>query len=320
MFLEPEGATEKLDVLVDQALPVFEAAGDDLALYIAYRALGDVAHMRAEMDEALEAYERAFAHAQRAGLPHQFLGWRANTRFFGTTSVLELLAWLDEQEARGERNSSFRRWRAGALGMLGRFDEARAILVDVRAELAERGGGIQLAGTTCHDSVDVELLAGDPAAAVEFGEEGCRLLDELGEKSYLSTAAGKLAQALYALDGLEEADSWAGRAVELGASDDVSAQILARQVKAKVLARRGEKVEAERLVREAVALGEDTDMLNAIGDTYADLAEVLELAGRSEEAAEACEQALARYERKGNVVMAGRMRERLRAQGGQVSA
>ncbi|HEX9416009.1 MAG TPA: hypothetical protein VF895_04815 [Gaiellaceae bacterium] len=44
---------------------------------------------------------------------------------------------------------------------------------------------------------------------------------------------------------------------------------------------------------------------------YADFAEVLSLAGRPQEAAEALEQALARYERKGNLVMAGRTRERL---------
>jgi len=99
--------------------------------------------------------------------------------------------------------------------MLGRSDEARAILAVTRAELAERGGGIQLATTTGQTSVDVELLAGDPAAAAELGAEGCRLLDELGEKGSQSTAAGKLAQALYALERLEEADAWAGRAAEL---------------------------------------------------------------------------------------------------------
>ncbi len=312
-FLEPEGATEKLDALVEQALPVFEAARDDLALYIAYYALGQVASIRAQMDAEMEAYERAVAHARQAGLPHQLLGLRASARFFGTTPVSELLAWLDEQETQGGRNTFLRRWRADVLAMLGRFDEARAILADKRAELAEHGGGIALASVTGQDSVDVERLAGDPAAAVELGQEGCRLLDELGEKSYLSTAAGKLAQALYALDRLEEADAWAGRAAELGASDDASTQMLWRQVKAKLLARRGEHAEAERLAREAVAIGEDTDMLDAQGDTHADLAEVLSLAGRPKEAAEALEQALARYERKGNVVMAGRTRERLAA-------
>jgi class 3 adenylate cyclase/tetratricopeptide (TPR) repeat protein len=306
--LEPEGATEKLAALVEQALPVFEAAGDELALYTAYSALGQVANMRAQMDAMLNAYEQADAHARRAGLPYELSRWRAYASYWGTTPVSELLALLDEQEARGGPNLILRLYRGRALAMLGRFDEARAILAEARAELADRGGGMPLATTKTHASVEVELLDGDPAAAAEFGEEGCRLLDELGEQSVLSTAAGMLAQALYALDRLEEADGWAGRAAELGASDDAYTQMLWRQVRAKVLARRGEYAEAQRLAREAVAVGEETDMLDAQGGTYADLGEVLSLAGRPQEAAKALEQALARYERKGNVVMAGRTR------------
>jgi tetratricopeptide (TPR) repeat protein len=264
--------------------------------------------MRAQMDAMLNAYEQADAHARRAGLPYELSRWRAYASYWGTTPVSELLALLDEQEARGGPNLILRLYRGRALAMLGRFDEARAILAEARAELADRGGGMPLATTKTHASVEVELLAGDPAAAAEFGEEGCRLLDELGEQSVLSTAAGMLAQALYALDRLEEADGWAGRAAELGASDDAYTQMLWRQVRAKVLARRGEYAEAQRLAREAVAVGEETDMLDAQGGTYADLGEVLSLAGRPQEAAKALEQALARYERKGNVVMAGRTR------------
>ena len=69
MDVEPEGATEKVSTLVEQALPVFQAAGDDMALYVAYSALGDVAGMRGQMGAELEAYERAFTHARSAGLP-----------------------------------------------------------------------------------------------------------------------------------------------------------------------------------------------------------------------------------------------------------
>nr|MBA3244340.1 tetratricopeptide repeat protein [Actinomycetota bacterium] len=119
-----------------------------------------------------------------------------------------------------------------------------------------------------------------------------------------------LAQALYALDRLDEADAWASRAAELGASVD-GPQMVWQQVRAKVLARRGEDGQAEQLAREAVALGEATDDLNGQGDTYADLAEVLLLAGKPDEAAAALEQALERYERKGNVVSARRVRARL---------
>jgi class 3 adenylate cyclase/tetratricopeptide (TPR) repeat protein len=312
VYLEPEGATERLAAVLEQALPVFEAAGDDLALYIGYSALARVANMRGQWAAVLEAFERALVHGQQAGLPHDlFLGWRAAARYYGTTPAPELLAWLHEQGEGGVRDPWLRAYGGVALAMLGRFDEARTLHAEVRAELAERGGGILLGATTGQESVDVELLAGDPAAAAELGAEGCRLLDELGEKGFLSTTAGKLAQALYALDRLEEADAWAGRAAELGASDDAMTQMIWRQVRAKVLAHRGEHGDAERIAREAVAIAEDTEWLNGQGDVYADLAEVLALANRPKEATEALEQALALYERKGNLVMAGRTRERL---------
>ena len=120
-----------------------------------------------------------------------------------------------------------------------------------------------------------------------------------------------LAQALYALDRLEEADAWAGRAAELGASDDAFTQMTWRQVRAMVLARRGQHAEAERLAREAVAIGEATDFLDGQGDAYADLAEVLLLAGKADEAAASLEQAIGRYELKGNVVRAEYAHRRL---------
>jgi hypothetical protein len=89
--------------------------------------------------------------------------------------------------------------------------------------------------------------------------------------------------------------------------------MLSRQARAKVLARRGDNAEAVRLAREAVAIGATTDHLNAQGDANADLGEVLLLSGKTDEAGAALEQALKRYERKGNLVMAQRMRDRLAA-------
>jgi tetratricopeptide (TPR) repeat protein len=195
--------------------------------------------------------------------------------------------------------------------MLGRFDEAREILATMRAELAERGGGVLLANIIAFESVDVERLAGDPAAAAEFAAEGFKQHEELGEHSFLSAAAGNLAETLYALDRLDEADAWAGRAADLGASDDAMKEMLWRQVKAKVRARRGEHGDAERLAREAVAIGEGTDFLEGQGDANADLAEVLLLGGKREAAAAALEAAVERYERKGNRVSAERARARL---------
>jgi class 3 adenylate cyclase/tetratricopeptide (TPR) repeat protein len=312
MYIEPEAVGEKLSTFVEEVLPMFEAAGDDMALFVAYSALGEVADTQGRSDTSLEAWERAFAHAQRAGhdtstapTVHAYL------RFVGTTPVTELIEWLDANEPSGGGDQFFRAYRAWSLAKLGQFDEARRILAVARSEQAERGGGLLLANLTSFESVWVEMLAGDPAAAAEYGAEGCKLHEELGESRFLASAAATYAQTLYALDRIDLADDWVDRAVELGASDEVWTQMLWRQVKAKILARRGQQEEAERVARDAVAICDTTEMLDFQGDVYADLAEVLVLGGKPAEAVAALEQALERYERKGNVVSAQRTRERL---------
>lgn len=251
------------------------------------------------------------AHAEHAGYePSWLLGTLAWSRFAGTTPVSELLAWLDEHEARAGPDQFFRAYRAWSLAKLGRFDEAREDLAVARAQQAERGGGTLLANLIAFESVSVELLAGDPVAAVEFGAEGCRMHDELGECEFLAGAAATLAEALYELDRLDEADAWASRAAELVRSDTWW-QSTWRSVKGKVLARRGAHAEAQRLAHEAVTIGEDTDNVDRQGHAYADLAEVLRLGGKNEQASAALEQSLARFERKGNLVMAERVRAQL---------
>ena len=316
MSIEPEGAGERLEALLEEGVPMVEASGDAFALYLAALARGMIAHNQARMDEAIPAYEEAVAHGRRAGLPHLEL-WltrhRAAARFFGSTPVAEVIRWIEEQEAAGVRERSLAGFCAPALGMQGRLDEARAIQERIFAELEERGAVIPLAQLSSQTAARLELSAGDAAAAAALAEKGCRLLEEAGERGWLSTGAGNLAQALYALGRLDEADAWAGRAAELGSSDDAITQMLWRQVRAKVLARRGEPGEAERLAREAVAIGGETHLTESIGDAHADLAEVLELAGRAADARAELEAALALYERKGHVLSANRMRARLDA-------
>jgi class 3 adenylate cyclase/tetratricopeptide (TPR) repeat protein len=313
LYRGSERAIEDLTALVDRALPLFEAAGDDMALYLAYAALSEVGEMRGRWEAGMVSLERAWAHARRAGyLPPSIVGRGASSRFFGPTPVAELLAWLDANEPPAGRDQFVLAYRAGALAMLGDFVQARGILAQMRTELTERGGGLLLANINAFESVDVELLAGDPAAAAAFAVEGFRQHEELGELTLASAAAGNLAKAMYALDRLDEADAWADRAAELGATETAT-EMSRRQVKAKVLARRGAHSEAELLARDAVAKGEDTDFLNGQGDAIADLAEVLLLAGQRDEAVAALETAIERYDRKGNLVSAQHARERLAA-------
>ena len=207
----------------------------------ATRALGLVAAMRAQMDAWRDADEQAFVHAQRAGLAHHLETGRVAARYFGTTPVSELLAWLDEQEARGVPAHYFRRHRALALAMLGRFDEARAMQAEYarssRIAAGELRSERRWARTRSSSSSWPAIPPQRPRT--ERKVAGCSM--SWGKSRFCRPRPGRLAQALYALDRLDEADDWAVRAAELGASDDAMTQMLSLQVRAKVLARRGER-------------------------------------------------------------------------------
>jgi tetratricopeptide (TPR) repeat protein len=122
---------------------------------------------------------------------------------------------------------------------------------------------------------------------------------------------GQLASSLCSLGRLDEAIELTVTAEAITPNDDVAAQMLWRQARARILARRGDHGEAKRLARGAVALAEDTDMVNFQADALADFAEIDRLAGRTDEAREHLEQALALYEQKGNLAAAASVRREL---------
>ena len=316
LFAEPEGATDRLDHLIQGALPELEEAGDVFALFVVHRGRGFVAHMRGQMDASREAMDQALLCAGRLGLPHyeaSLLAPLSATRFHGTTPLLEMIAWSEEQAASGRSNPSLEINYALALAMLGLFDEARARSKALQEELEGRGTSVALSLTLAMQAPEIERLAGDPAKAVEFSKLGCAMLEEAGERSWLSTALGLAGEAYYDLGDLDNAMEAANRAAELGASDDVLTQMLVRQVKAKVLARRGDLEQAERLAREAAELSDPVDIVLAKGEAYEDLGHVLYLAGKTAEAQRAVERAVEIYDAKGAVAMSERARRMLAA-------
>jgi tetratricopeptide (TPR) repeat protein len=229
----------------------------------------------------------------------------ANARYFGPTPVSELVAWIDEQEAAGRHHPGFAAHRAQGLAMLGRIEESREVIVAHRAQVAEQGAAVPVA-ITCNVAAEIELMIGDAEAAARWGREACERMEAMGHLSWLSTMAAQLAHALVALGRDDEAYEWAQKGRKLGAEDDLATQIHWRRATAKVLARRGETEHAEELAREAVVFCESTDMIDAHADTLLDLADVLHLAGRREDAAAALREGIALYELKENRLMAGR--------------
>jgi class 3 adenylate cyclase/tetratricopeptide (TPR) repeat protein len=316
LYVEPEGAAAALDEIIAEASPELEAAGDHFALHLLHFARAQVAHYRSRFDDESEDLDLVMYHAQRTGLPHLVL-WAVPaggaSRFYGATPLPEVLAWLDQREERFEEDWRFGGFRASVFALLGRFEEARALESIFIQAHEERGDTLNLGSQLSQSAVVLELLAGDPAMAAAHAERGCRILEEAGERAWLSTGACWYAEALYRLGRLDEAEEWARKGAELGGRDDASTQLLACQVQAKVLARRGQHAEAERLAREAVTIADGTQGSILQADARRDLAEVLEVAGRRDEAAAALADALARYERKGAVVPAEQVRTRLAA-------
>ena len=301
---------EALLALAEDAQPVFEAAGDDLALAEAWFAAAWAQLNRGRYGSMLEAVEHALEHARRAASPRwerELPAWQGTARFYGPTPVDDVLRWHEGQQS---QHPIALMQQAMLEGMRGNFGTARSLAVAAEGAAKEFGQMLWLAGSGMA-KWEIEMLASNPAAAEAAVRRSCELLDDLGEIGFRSTAAGQLAQSLYALGRLDEANDWARTAEELSASDDVFSQMLWRQVRARLLAHRGKSAQAERLALEAVSLAEETDHLDGHAKALADLAEVYLLSGRPEEARDRLERALELYERKGNLVAAEKARNLL---------
>ena len=316
IYIDTHGAFTELEEIIAEAQLEVEASGDDFALNILHFARCNVAHGRSHFDDEIVELDAMMHHAKRTGLPHLVafaIPGGSAARLYGTTPLPDLLGWLDAREAEFGPDWRLSGARASVFALLGRFDEARLRLSEFVRAHEERGDVLNLGSQLSQSFATLELLAGDPAAAAEVAERGCRILEEAGERSWLSTGACWYAEALYELGRLDEADEWSRRGLELADPDDMATQVLARKVQAKVLARRGQHERAESLAREAVALADETQALVAQGDARVDLAEVLEVAGRREEAASLLKDALERYERKGALALVRVARGRLAA-------
>ena len=150
--------------------------GDDLALcHLAYQAPA-YSRSPARPGRCADRSARKVPCALLAdwGSPHYDpLGGCSLTRAStASSSVSEMLTWLDAHEASGQPPSRGPRLcRAGRLPMLGCFDEARALIADVRAEQRERGGGNLMRSLSLRSPLGqhVELLARRSRAGSPLG-------------------------------------------------------------------------------------------------------------------------------------------------------
>jgi class 3 adenylate cyclase/tetratricopeptide (TPR) repeat protein len=310
--MESSARGPDLRELAERAIPVFEQAGDRRGLAYAWFGISQVHHGLCRFALRNEALERALGYAIAAGDERSVRKIRAALNagyLFGPGPADEGLRWFDTVESDHISEPWLLAGRASLHALQGHQDVARDLLREARERCGELGLEIG-AALNGEFSWYVQVRAGDPEAAASALQESCRLLDEMGERGWLSTQAGELGHVLCDLGRYDEAEEWAGKSAALGAADDIITQMLWRQILARVRAHEGAFDEAERLAREAVAYGDETDMLTGKGLAHLDLAEVLVVAGRAEEAGAELEQAVALFEQKGDVAMAGLARTR----------
>ncbi len=138
--------------------------------------------------------------------------------------------------------------------MGGELEEGRRIIQKTRATFAEFGLTMK-AVATARDEALVERYAGDAAAAERVLRPACDELRRAGDAGSLSIEIGELADALYELGRYDEAEEANRESERLTQEADVASQVVWRRVRAKLLARRDERDEARRLLREAIELG-----------------------------------------------------------------
>jgi class 3 adenylate cyclase len=316
----PDRGPDRYRADVQQVLGLLKELGDEQGQSRAWRLLGLDSYLRCEIGRAEDEFERAVEHARAAGdrrLEAANLYALVQAEFWGPTPVAEAIRRC--QEIRDQAEGSYRvemaalHTLAALEAMAGRFDRARE-LGEAATQIAGKLGPSRFAAICAQFLGQVELLAGDPAAAEHWLRWGAGILERMGERGLRAEMTANLARALAAQDGRDdEAFELAEVSGEMAVRDDLYSQVERRGPLAQVLARRGRLDEAERLAAEAVELAAGTDMLGMRAGALLDLAGVVRATGRPAEAGALAGQALELAERKGHLVAANQARELLDA-------
>ncbi|HLB45130.1 MAG TPA: AAA family ATPase, partial [Candidatus Limnocylindrales bacterium] len=309
---DPDIQIEAAEPLVAQALPVFEAAGDDYGLMLAHHTLAELHLAHAHWEQAMAEYALAIPHAARSDpvLEDTMRADLVAAAFFGPTPVPDLLRIADSEMGRMHSPHALTQGIVAlARAMAGDADRA---LEEVRAALARRTELVGADRAVVFTSGFVEYVVGDLDAAEAALRRNSDALAAGGETGARSTVEGLLALTLFDL-GRANADVLAATELcrTLTAEGDAVSQVLWRESAALVAGRAGQFDEARALIAAAIERVDRTDFLYLRGVASRDRGRIAEMAGEAAPARAAYATALDYFEQKGDVVDAKRMRDAL---------
>jgi hypothetical protein len=312
LFLDLKVAPSTAAVQIAQSLPglraEFSRDSDEVGLCRTLQLEAAVHWIHGQSAAAEQAWRQAAGYARRANdrrLLTEILGWLASAALWGPTPAAEGIqrcqAYLEEVGSHPRGQAVIFKHLAGLYAMQDQFEIAHGALARAKSYLDTLGPTMTAAMTQPYALI--AMLAGDPATAEVHLRFAYDSLSQMGEKDNFSTEAALLARAIAAQGEkrYDEAAKLVAISEEAAADDDIVTQILGQGLSARMLASQRRYDEAADLGFSTVALAAQTDLLSQHADALIDLADVLTRSGRMADASRAAAEALALYQRKGNL-------------------
>ena len=308
------------------AIAVLEAEGDLEGLAEAWQLAGMTQFWLGDSPAGQRALERAMAYARQCGsrrVQMQASSWLAMTFQYlpvpADVAIVRVGQLLQMADGEPWAEADILMPLSVIYACAGRLADARDAITRAQSVYGRPAAKITWARGALRAGY-VELIAGDPAAAEHHLREAYETLRAIGERGYLSTVAGTLAEALYAQGRLDEAQQMTEEAQAAATPGDIDSQARWRAARAKVLARSGQFSAAQTLLDEAAALVSPTSLAALQAEILLARAEVDRLAGAPAQAEASLRAALRLYQDRHAHLLAGQAAAALASLTGHPSA